>query len=182
MVDPTGFIAPDRINLGGQEFLSPSLIPNAAENDTNLFKYLYRSKQYLDILNYRVSLFLDNYNKDEQKKLSKALKVNLKTFFIAGIVLIIFFLWGYYFLTGKTKKKQLKKIDKILLKLAKRLKTDLSEVKTIEDIVRATKIHESQDLTNFIRLYQEIKYGKSENYAELLEILNSIKVKNAKNI
>ncbi len=182
MVDPTGFIAPDRINLGGQEFLSPSLIPNAAENDTNFFKYLYRSKQYLDILNYRVSLLLDNYNKDEQKKLSKALKINLKAFFIAGIALIVFFLWAYYFLTGKTRKKNINKVDKILIKLGKKLKVNLSEVRTIAEIVTLTKVHESQELTNFIRLYQEIKYGKSENYTELLEIFNLIKVKNAKNI
>ncbi|MBT4792478.1 MAG: DUF3488 domain-containing protein [Halobacteriovoraceae bacterium] len=178
MADPTGFISPNRIQLGGQEFLSPSFLSESRSKTSFLSKSFYAVKKILDTINYKASLFIDNYDKNKQKTLSKSLKINIKTFFFIGFILISLSLLFYYFLTLTNVKPSKHPADIAISKLDQKLKKyhlQISKHKLIKDkLSECEKYPHPQKLIEIIDLYTEIKYGNIKDISLLKNAIKNI--------
>lgn len=172
-VDPTAYISPDRINLGGEQFLTVGA--NASEQNKNpLMQPFLSAKQWFDNLNYKVSLFLDNYDRTQQKSLSERLNITRKTFFFLGFVILIITINLIYFWNKFKGRKNLHPADKILYKL-NRKKFDLAEFKTISQLKAQKEQFKSPALyLEFLHLYQETRYGGVDHYSRLKELVSQI--------
>ena len=177
--DPTSFISPDRIRLGGENFLNPGAILNQGQEPTGVFKAFNTVRLYFDNLNYKISLFLDNYDRSKQSEISKALKLGLKSFFFIGFFIISFAIGIYYFLLKKNDKLPLHPADKLLHKLDKKLKKNvlnLASQNTITEMKHRCKDNtQSELLYEFIDCYQETRYSNHDQLNQMREILKSIK-------
>ncbi|MFT6632498.1 MAG: transglutaminase-like putative cysteine protease [Bacteriovoracaceae bacterium] len=177
--DPTSFISPDRIRLGGENFLNPGAILNQEQETTGFFRAFNTVRLYFDNLNYKISLFLDNYDRTKQSEISKALKLGLKSFFLIGFFIITFSIGIYYFLLKKKDKVILHPADVLLNKLDKKLKKsflNLASQKTILDMKHRCRDHaQSEVLYEFLDCYQETRYSNHDQLNQMGEILKSIK-------
>lgn len=173
-VDPTAFISPERIQFGGDRFLTTS----PAERESNVgarFPFFYQLKQYVDNLDYKVSLFFDNYNKDKQKSLSNLLKLSLKQFLIIGALMIISLLILFYILYGKKIKTKPHPMDKYLDALDKKLKhkkIKLSKQLTIKDMIELIKHNEPSLLV--LKEYEKLRYSKYSDEKRIKELLRDL--------
>jgi len=176
-IDPTGFINPSRIDLGGEQYFSnPSeeFIESMRNKNSNFVNYL---KQVLSIANYKLSLFIDSFDLSEQKNISKKLKVSRKIFFLLGFVILIILIFVFYLLTGK-RKKELLIHDKYFIYFIKLCaKNDI----LIEDIDNLAQIREK--LLDFpkaiiiVKLYEKIKYqGQVKHTEELKNLIYKKKI------
>lgn len=179
--DPTSFISPERIRLGGQQFLNPANLTQG-EEATGVFKAFNRARQYFDNLNYKISLFLDNYDRTKQNELSKLFKVSLKTFFLIGLLLIVVMFSIYYFVLKKKLKVKLHPADSLLIRLDKKLKNEgifFYGDKTIRQMKeKAQKSSYRSELLNLIELYQEYRYRSIDHSSEMEEKIKNLKKDN----
>jgi transglutaminase-like putative cysteine protease len=176
--DPTSYISPDRIRLGGESFLNQGVQVQNNQEKTGLFKALNTARLFFDNLNYKVSLFLDNYDRTKQNELSKSLKLSLKTFFLLGFLIIAFSIGIYYFFLRKKKKVKLHPADSLLIKLDNKLKKDLLNLaseKTISGMKKKCDGHaHSSELEEFISYYQETRYNNKNHLEKMKNILKSL--------
>jgi hypothetical protein len=118
-LDPTAYVEPERIRLGGQGLHSPSLFNFDKSNYNFLkklnFNWIKEIELQLDVINYRFSLFMDNFNKEMQKILALRLKINVRTFYLLGLALLILVSGLFaYILAKKGRKKQVKSLRPII--------------------------------------------------------------------
>ena len=175
-VDPTGFVAPERVNMGGEKFLSPPLIDNLSEEkDGSIIGLLYKGKKYIDIINYKVSLFLDSYDRQTQENLSKEFNLNKKYFYILGILLIVIVVIFYYLFSFRKPKIKRHPADKLLYKFQKKCKIDLLSIPTIKEKKEILlMLNKSESHLHFIELYQEYRFGGIDHHGQMNKILSTI--------
>lgn len=171
-VDPTGLIAPTRINEGTLAFLNQQ--SGKKETQTFLGKYLNSFNQYMSIINYRVSLFLDNYDRNSQKELSKLLKLNFKVFLTLGPAFILIIGILFYFFIKKQDKVQVHPADKLIYAFFKKNKIKYSNGNGLLSIKMLTEL--AHDLsspykTDLIEHYQRARYANSSQSLAQLEKL-----------
>ena len=173
-IDPTSFIAPDRIRRGGEDFLTKS----STSQNTNMFLAgLTRIKLFVETMNYQFSLLVENFDREKQKSISDIFNIDLKTFFkigffIGGAILVIFYIY-----IGRAKKVYLSKEDQLLVHFEKKLlklkliKSQLSIQKTIQAMKeQVLRSNYQEEIINFISLYEVSKYGNEKKYNELKSI------------
>lgn len=183
-VDPTGFVSPGRIRLGGTNFMqSEAKLVESRERASVFTRFYNQFKLQLDNINYKVSLFFDNFNRDKQRDLSKVLKVDRKFFFILGFVLIALILGLYVFLNGRTAKKEIHPVDKLLIKLDQKLNLEkkLTSQMTIAHmrlLIQESKYSDEtkKQLLKIILIYQEARYKKSQDKTPLEREISQLKV------
>ena len=176
-VDPTSFIAPDRVTLGGNP---ESLGAQVDQGKANIIlQNYYRLKLYIETLNYQVSAFLDEYDRGKQRELSKAFKVRLKYFFFIGFGFIATCLFIYYIYANRQNKDILHPADKYLLNLQKFIfknQITLTNKKTIDQLSRALEGFPNEELiSNFIKSYEKARYSKSIDLTELDKCYQALK-------
>lgn len=185
-VDPTGFVSPARIQLGGTNFLNEKSIRNKRNKRSRnfLLNYYNTFKLQLDNINYKVSLFFDNYDRDKQKDISQFLKVKRQTFYLFGIVLIGLFIGIYIFLTRNKVKIIFHPVDKELIKLDKKLKLKqkLIEQSTIQDmkiIIQSSEMseHKKAEVLELLKEYQIERYSLNKKHTNFSKKVNLFKYK-----
>lgn len=160
--DPTGFISPDRIQQGGHAFLTGESQEGA--NDSALF-FLRDIEQYLSTLNYKLALFFDDFDRDKQSEIAQALKMDLKGLYWLGAGLGAFSLLLLFYFSAK-RRARLSFEDREFSKFLNALKSkglqtgpDMSE----GEIIKLCEDHDlSAEHIEFIKRYQELKYGPRE--------------------
>lgn len=183
-VDPTAFVSPDRIQFGGERFLtlnSNEIISQQGQVNS-LF---YQAKQYLDNLDYKVSLFFDNYNKDSQKDLSKMVKLSLKEFTYIGFFLLIIIISLFYFLGQKKTKPKMHPMDQYLKRLdtiLRNKKDKTAKQKTIEQmkkVVEESNIVQSKKITalEIIDEYEKLRFSHYVDERVIKNLFKEIKSK-----
>ena len=169
-VDPTQFVAPLRISQG--QILSDSSNVTA-QSSSYWTRWSNTLKQYYDNINYRVSLFLDNYDRNYQNLLANKLKMNLKIFYLLGFLLLvpIFYIIKY----NLKPKLSLKPIDLLFNKFQKKLAKNNINLDKIQNIQSIRKDIEKLPSTKarlaleILELYQSTKYGRKNHYKELAD-------------
>lgn len=169
-VDPTAFISPDRIQFGGERFLTASRSENLSKSG-QFSSFFYQSKQYFDNLDYKVSLFFDNFNKESQKNLSQKFKLTLQEFTYVGLLLVLLLVSIFYFLSHKKTKIKRHPMDAYLKKLDKYLKNKEKKTfnqKTIEQmnniVIDSIKIQSEREIAlNIINEYQKLRFSNYTN-------------------
>lgn len=169
-VDPTEYIAPNRILRGGESFFTGSPIVSEYSNKNKFSLLYYNAKQYWDNLNYKVSLFFDTYDRGTQKDLSKIFKVKRYIFILIGVVLFIILLSVLYFVNFAQKlspiDQNFNSFQKYLLKY--NVEIDKSDsLSIIRDKVLNAKLEKSDLCIAYIDLYQNNKYSKNKNLDDL---------------
>lgn len=173
-VDPTGFVSPERLEQGGQAFLQNSGQASWKRFASSLL-FLKRADQFISNLNYKLNAFLDDYDRDAQAELAKALNLKLKHFYIFGTLLglgaIAMLLWIIRRPTGprlRPEDVEFKKFEKKLSKRSVAIRPSMTEAK-IQEVIEASGLEEG--FSAFINVYVQIKY---KNKAELLPELARI--------
>lgn len=179
-IDPTGFIAPDRINLGGSQFLTAGVSIEQERKQSWIKANFYQIRSILETLNYQVSLFLDNYDRNKQNDISKALKLSRKAFYaIGGLVLFIVSL-VIYFLSRNQIKRDRHPLDAILFKWGKKFKLDFKSTKTLEELKGYKDCFDPpESFESFVHQFQELRYGNKGKREDLIKTLKSLKRKDA---
>lgn len=179
-IDPTGFIAPDRVNLGGSQYLSVGVSRAIEENRSYASAAYYSIKGFFDNLNYRVSLFLDNFDRNKQKSLSESLNLTRKAFYILGFFIFLVISAIIYLLNRPKHKAYYHPLDKLLYKFGKKHKFNIFKDNTIKGLkAHNDRFVNSNDYLRAIELYQRARYGREDLYKEIKEILS--RLKHAKN-
>ena len=162
-VDPTQFVAPLRISQG---FSNMTNTVTSSASSFFFSSWINSIKQNYDNINYRVSLFLDNYDRSYQKYLAERFKVNLKHFYILGLILLIPL---YLLIKNNLKPKtpvSKSKIDKLFLMFQKKLlryKITLNRQQDIESIqhtLQKIPLPHRDKALDILELYQQSKYSK----------------------
>ena len=180
-VDPTAFISPDRIQFGGERFFTTST-QEREQGASNRLAAFYQAKQYIENLNYKVSLFFDSFNKEEQQNLSSFLGLSFKLFLSFGIVLILATLGIFYFLMQRSFSKTLHPVDKHLKKLDKKYKNKKSkfvEQKSIyqmKEIIRLSKKKAPFKKISFKILaeYQLLRYSAKKDESKIQKLFKKL--------
>lgn len=169
-IDPTSFVAPNRINFGLENALNKDF--EFQNNKNNFLKRQYLNlKKRLEILNYQVSLFLDDYDRNKQNNLSQLFKMNLKSFFYLGPLLILFVGVIYYLiLRFHNKKQNISDAQNHLYRIFKTLKIHNRPI-LIEDIKRVLlDAHLSKEMSQDIAtLYQKAHFSHDQEALEQLK-------------
>jgi hypothetical protein len=183
-VDPTSFVSPSRIILGGEQFFNRSDILSPLERKQNfLSNNLYYAKQYLDNLNYKVSLFFDNFDKSKQNEISKSLKLKFKQFFILGFVLILLVLVLTYLALREKQVKVTGPHEKLINKLDRKLRkfgiclNDCINIKEMDSLIGNSLLSDQskKDLSEIIKVYTRSKYSRKTNLIELEKLIKRFK-------
>lgn len=100
--DPTEFISPLRLELGGESFYSttPFIFLDEKGDRNFIIKNYYQFRLYLDNINYRWNLFMDSFDRSFQEDLAKILKMKVDKFYLLVVILPMLLL-GFYFLIFK---------------------------------------------------------------------------------
>jgi len=177
-VDPTGFIDPSRINLGGQTYFNSSSSEFITGNNRES-NILLKAKMIWSYVNYRASLFLDNYDMEKQDSFSKSLNITKKMFYLIGVFLIIIFCF-FYFLKRTDKRIIKPLIDRQLEKYFKKLNISILPTDSLSEIKE--KAGNNNQAIEVINQYEQIKYaGKSDGkeikkFRQLLKKITTNKV------
>ncbi len=158
-LDPTSFINPTRINLGGETYFTTneSDLMNAFDSDSNILRDLQKAWSFA---NYKLSLLLDNYDINEQESLSQKLKINRKSFFIIGVFLLLFFVILYLFLP-KSKKQFSNKYDKYFNYFIEKMNKKGAQILSTDNLSTIRKKTSPYPRAKgLITHYEELKYSK----------------------
>jgi transglutaminase-like putative cysteine protease len=171
-LDPTGFIDPSRIKLGGEQYFNNSankFIQKVKSSDSNFLNYL---KQYISVINYKISLFIDNFDISEQRNISKKLKISNKQFFLIGFSIIIIIIIGFYFYLNKTKNK-LNPIDKYFLEFVIRCNKNKVIILNTDNLAQMReKLYKYPKAILIVDLYEKVKYqNKKEELLKLKKLI-----------
>ena len=179
-VDPTGFISPERINQGGDNFFNQNEISTIDNNQNNIFsKSYYQVTKIITALNYKVSALIDNYDRSTQKRISDYLNLKIETMIYTGFGICLILI-GLYYYSQRIKIDKTKKhpADALLLKLNKKLKKDgiyLKPNSSIRHLKSQVAKHPSNELLfSFFNFYQEFRYGKINHTENLNKIIDQL--------
>jgi hypothetical protein len=98
--DPTGFIFPERIEIGGQNlFNNDFLFSNKGKNKyfSSIQKLFYRAKLTVDLINFKWSVFMESFDRSYQKKIAKFLKIKFNIFYAFVFLAPVLFYFIYSF-------------------------------------------------------------------------------------
>lgn len=173
-VDPTEYVSPFRITQGGDAFLTQA--PIEFEQNAFIQKFTY-IKKYISNLNYKLALFMDNFDRSTQKKIAQKFKISLNKFYLIGSA--IFFLIMIVFFIFRNKKNRFpNKIDYYFYKFSKKCKKKGLKIKLhatpkkIED--ELIKNNFPEDYVKFIKEYSKRRYGANKDINKLKEIISQI--------
>ena len=179
-IDPTSFISPLRIQNGGESFFTGAVNINQRKEFGAFTQMYYKGKQYIDFLNYRVSLFFDTYDRDRQRNFSESFKINRKVFIIIGLIIFIGILAWFYFAT-KTPGIKRNTIDKLFLRFEKKLSKkgliirSTDNLTSISNLIHESKLKNAHKYIEFLKQYEQIKYAGSKNIEILKDILKELR-------
>lgn len=177
--DPTAFISPDRVKLGGDEFLNPSFMKNIENGSNFLMSMFYKTSQAIQSINYKVGQLIDSYDRNYQMNIADKIRFKLKHFFWIGAVIIFLIVFFYYLsIRPHNEKKSFHLAEVYLEKLNQKLKKDNIFLKhdfPIALLKQKVSIHpEKQLLYEFLDNYQEFRYAKIDKSKKLLDILKKM--------
>lgn len=168
-LDPTEFVAPSRIQRGGQDFFAQGLVSNQSAGFFG--KSFYRLSQYFQNLDFKITSFFDNYNRDEQYAFAKKLKINLKTFYYIGGALFCLFLVLVFYIFKKAKQNPLRPEDilfkKFEIKCTKR-GINIEPYDTENIILEKLKSQSlPESYIQFVQCYIDLKYRGKDRLSTL---------------
>jgi hypothetical protein len=181
-VDPTSFIDPARINLGGNLYFSTSANERSILNRTSTNNFLTDIQKAWGYINYRMSVLIDSYDMSQQDKLSDNLKISKKMFYIIGFIMLNLFAL-IYFLKPKKKFINSNKVDRSFAGILEKLEKKGLSIKNTDslDTIRE-KIRKngkfSDVVLEIIDAYEKIKYQGLDNKQTRKEYFTLSKNKN----
>lgn len=164
--DPTAYINPSRIRLGGEQYFSGSEfsgLQSDQKNTSSAFNYI---KQLISVANYKLSSIIDNFDITQQNSISKSFKIPRKVFFTLGFLLLVILITVFYFFIGHTKTDK-RDYDKIFDKFLRKCKGNGIEIFNNENLSQMkAKLNNSPKGQEIISSYEQIKYNdKKEDIA-----------------
>jgi hypothetical protein len=122
-LDPTGWIAPDRIRLGGEAFMQQvNPAPFSGMNViTKNFKFIHRWQQWFAHLDYRFYQWLEEMDYYGQDHLFEKLKFKREWIFSFLPICIVFFM-GIYLWHLNYKKRKRSEIESLWIKFQQKMK------------------------------------------------------------
>ena len=176
-VDPTSFVSPARIQEGTAAVLEKGQA-FSWKFATNAIPFLNELNQYISNLNYKLTLFLDDYDRQAQALLAQKLSLELKSFYRLGAGLCLLLLAFLAFI-ARRHSKSLKPEDKLFKKFCAKLSRrglQVSASMSESAIMRnCDELDLPSECARFLELYQNIKYGdRHELVSKLSQSLKRI--------
>ena len=174
-VDPTSFISPNRVLLGGDQFLTSSQTTTREKNRFTLFD---EARKYFNYLNYRLALFMDSFDRDSQSQIAKMFKLSLKQFYLIGLIMIAI-LSGLILRSRKNKiNKKLDEIDTLFHKFSKKLEKEKIQIYESDSVtIIKTKINQIENhkkYEDFLDAYQKSRYSKNKDHQKLSQLYDQL--------
>lgn len=174
-VDPTSFISPNRVLLGGDQFLTSSQTTTREKNRFTLFD---EARKYFNYLNYRLALFMDSFDRDSQSQIAKMFKLSLKQFYLIGLIMIAIFC-GLILRSRKNKiNKKLDEIDTLFHKFSKKLEKEKIQIYESDSVtIIKTKINQIENhkkYEDFLDAYQKSRYSKNKDHQKLSQLYDQL--------
>lgn len=161
-VDPTLFIAPERINLGAAQYI---LSQNSRNKSSGAFYALGRKfDQIISAANYRILLFLDNYDRQKQRELAKLTGLKLQEFYRLGAFLILLALL-FIFVRANVFKMICKRYlfpdaDQLFWRFERKMKKKKIIIPHHWPLERiAEKFAPQGPESDFLQTYRQVKYS-----------------------
>jgi len=174
-VDPTQFVSPLRIIQGGQNFLTQS---NVIESSSTFDRNFLAIKNYFNNVNYKLSLFMDNFDRSAQDELAKNFNLSLKRFYLYGLICLILIMTIIFFFNKRVKRVRHEPIDKYFLKFQKKCKNQglvIQGHQTPSEIINDIEKYQlDHEYIEFIQLYAKVKYGQDKSISSLKNIIQKI--------
>lgn len=175
--DPTGFISPERISQGGEQFLKRST--NSNWNASTMFPFIQDVEQWLSNINYKLALFFDDFDRDAQENIAKNLNLKLKQFYWMGAIFFTLLIVSLAILVYRRRSPKQLPEDKAFKSFAKKLEKKQIVIKDFQTEASIAKELIDKGIEDnyieFLNLYQKIKYQqKSELVSKLKETLKNL--------
>lgn len=146
--DPTSYISPNRIALESSDFFE-------GKTKKDQFLFLTKINAFLDYLNYKTSVFFDDFDSETQKK-------------YLPYTLYLFLLLPFLFIRKRDEKYYLKKLQKKLKQKYKILFTDTMPSSEL------LKLFPNNGLKDWLNTYHEILFSKKDQ-ASRRKLLKALK-------
>lgn len=190
--DPTSFISPMRLELGGEGFFAttPKVFLDDNGQRSPLIQQYYRFQLILDNFNYRWNLFVESFDRSFQEKIASYLKLKVNKFYFLLLVLPVA-LFGLYYIFFKWLRGinfSFKKRDenfyykKMLFNLEKKTNKPIINSNTPSEHIEYFELSSSPNIAKFFDDFDKVKYGlKDINIYESFKLaqkdLNSLNLK-----
>jgi hypothetical protein len=172
-VDPTEFVSPNRIIQGGDIFLTQSAVDL---NQNFIMRNYALMKKYINNINYKLSLFMDSFDREAQKDLASKFKLKLKHFYVIGSLVFVILMFLFLKLKRKHKKK-ISEIDKYFQRFIQKCekkgyKVSLHE--TPSSIIKNLDESFPNEFILFLKEYELRKYGPNKDLGPLKDLISKI--------
>lgn len=168
-VDPTSFIAPERVFFSANFAADGQLTPRRSDIFSSAFN---SARQTLARLDYQMAAFFDDFNRNYQESLAGRLKLSLTLFYLlGGTLLIISAIFAVWFFTRRIKNN-IHPLDHQLQRFFKKLKkqgiiiSDYDGLIAIKDKFESLPEEQKQKAHSILKAYEMLRYSKEETKAE----------------
>ncbi len=186
-VDPTGWVAPERVLIGGQKFLAPYPFAKALKewfgvdlSRSNFLSSYYSLQKYIDYLNSQVNQFFNNFNLEAQRLLAESLNLNLKLFFSLALILpiLIVFIFFIFFNLKFNKVSETEKFHKAFNRRLRKSGISWEQNEGVQKLLTKVNNHPNRSIIyEVLSIYLRFHYGprpKNEDKLKLKTLLRQI--------
>lgn len=177
-VDPTEFISPLRIIRGGNEFLNSNGVIESQGEGFNSLSFI---KKYFDTINYKLALFMDNFDRDSQSEIAKIFNLSLRQFYFYGALLIFITVFLFFMRKRKQRKGFTDEVDQVFNQFEKKLKKHgvalkkedtITEIQSMLQKLSNTQL-DKKLIKDFLETYQKSRYTPNKDIDRLKSMLKS---------
>ena len=173
-VDPTGWIAPDRLQFGGHQYFERfslfgiEIFKRSQLQTSSYLKFYNQFLMFWENLNFQIKIFLEEFNKEAQKQYANMFGVGLSSFYVIGgliiLGLIIFIYFTHFILSRRSVKPNT--LARFLNHISKTFGIQLQEDEDITKLASYTKNipaelqHQFREIT---QEYEQTRYSKNKD-------------------
>jgi transglutaminase-like putative cysteine protease len=181
-LDPTNWIAPDRILSGGEAFMAAAAGASAFQKLKLNFGWMRDFQQWFEQWDYRFYQWLEEMDYYGQEALLEKLMIKKEWFFTLGPLLLALFmgLYSWHIYLQRKKEEGLSSEEELLWQIfsskaqRKGLNLPLTSIENTESALKKFQHPDKESFLNVFKKLVEISFGKTSS-AKLSEIKSALK-------
>lgn len=161
-VDPTAFVAPDRVT-------NVAYFDNegvTTKEKSRMWSGLYKIQSTLYSLNYRLSAFMDEFDRNFQEKIAAAFKLSINWFYGLGLTVVLIITFTFWWARRKISKTKIHPVDHLFYRFTKKLSkkgievTNRDTITLIENKILNSNFTQKQNAVKILKHYEKLRYSK----------------------
>jgi protein-glutamine gamma-glutamyltransferase len=174
-IDPTSYVAMERVMRGGENYYTGTPLPSEIQKRVFISRLYFQTMAVWETINYKVSLWLDTFDREEQASWAKFFKISWPIFILIGLTLFSFIIWFFIRFFAVTQSFSTKLVDQLFMKFVKMAKKQGVEIFPQDNlaVIRAKiakqNLPSQQLFYNFLDSYALNKYAKETDEQQLID-------------